>query len=100
MSEPTPVTRRRFGRLLGACSAALVCPPLRGQVAPEGTGPTPMTPAITTEQLERLKVRAGRIIGILQQHVETGYLAGAVALIGDGNRAEVVTVGVQSLEGA
>jgi CubicO group peptidase (beta-lactamase class C family) len=59
-----------------------------------------MTPAITTEQLERLKVRAGRIIGILQQHVETGYLAGAVALIGDGNRAEVVTVGVQSLEGA
>jgi CubicO group peptidase (beta-lactamase class C family) len=50
--------------------------------------------------LEGLKLRAGRIIEILQQHVETGYLAGAVALIGTGNRAEVVTVGVQSLEDA
>jgi CubicO group peptidase (beta-lactamase class C family) len=50
--------------------------------------------------MEGLKLRAGRIIEILQQHVETGYLAGAVALIGIGNRAEVVAVGVQSLEDA
>jgi CubicO group peptidase (beta-lactamase class C family) len=45
-----------------------------------------------------LRVRVGRVIEILERHVETGYLTGAVALIGRGSHAEVVTVGDQSRE--
>jgi len=45
-------------------------------------------------------MRAGRVIEVLQRHVETGYLAGAVALIGRGGEANVVAVGVQSLHAA
>jgi len=48
--------------------------------------------------LQALKVRAGRVIEILERHVETGYLAGGVALIGRGSHAQVVAVGDQSLE--
>jgi CubicO group peptidase (beta-lactamase class C family) len=40
----------------------------------------------------------GRVIEILQRHIETGYLVGAVALIGHGAEAQVVAVGDQSLE--
>jgi len=98
MSGVAPLTRRRFGRLLGACSAALICRPLRGLVGAAETGTAPLAPPGTLQQRENLKLRAGRVIEILQRHVQTGYLAGAVALIGSGNRAEVVTVGVQSLE--
>jgi len=48
--------------------------------------------------MESLKVRAGRAIDILQRHIQTGYLTGAVALIGRGAQAEVVTVGEQARE--
>jgi CubicO group peptidase (beta-lactamase class C family) len=48
--------------------------------------------------LQELKVRAGRVIEILERHVETGYLVGGVALIGRGAHAQVVAVGDQSLE--
>jgi CubicO group peptidase (beta-lactamase class C family) len=41
-------------------------------------------------------MRTGRVIEILEQHIQTGYLAGAVALIGRGAHAEVVAVGNQS----
>jgi CubicO group peptidase (beta-lactamase class C family) len=43
-------------------------------------------------------VRAGRVIEILERHIDTGFLAGAVALIGHGAHAEVVAVGDRSLE--
>ncbi|MBV9724962.1 MAG: beta-lactamase family protein [Gammaproteobacteria bacterium] len=44
-----------------------------------------------------LKVRAGLVIELLERHIETGYLIGAVALIGHRARAEVVSVGEQSV---
>jgi CubicO group peptidase (beta-lactamase class C family) len=43
-------------------------------------------------------MRTGRVIEILEHHIETGYLAGAVALIGHGALAEVVAVGDRSRE--
>jgi CubicO group peptidase (beta-lactamase class C family) len=52
----------------------------------------------TAPDAQSLKMRAGRVIEILAQHIQTGYLAGAVALIGQGARAEVVALGAQSLE--
>jgi CubicO group peptidase (beta-lactamase class C family) len=52
----------------------------------------------TTLETEGLKLRAGRAIEILEQHIQTGYLSGAVALIGRGPHAEVVAVGDQSFE--
>jgi CubicO group peptidase (beta-lactamase class C family) len=45
-----------------------------------------------------LKVRAGRAIDILERHVQTGYLTGAVALLGRGGHAQVVMVGEQAQE--
>jgi CubicO group peptidase (beta-lactamase class C family) len=48
--------------------------------------------------MESLKVRAGRAIDILERHIRTGYLIGAVALIGRGEQAEVVTLGEQAQE--
>ncbi|MBV8145407.1 MAG: beta-lactamase family protein [Gammaproteobacteria bacterium] len=43
-------------------------------------------------------MRAGRVIEVLARHIDTGYLSGAVALIGRGAHAEVVAVGNRSLE--
>jgi CubicO group peptidase (beta-lactamase class C family) len=48
--------------------------------------------------MQSLKVRTGLVIEILERHIETGYLTGAVALIGRGTHAEVVAVGDQSRE--
>ena len=48
--------------------------------------------------MQSLKMRTGLVIEILERHIETGYLTGAVALIGRGTHAEVVAVGDQSRE--
>jgi len=48
--------------------------------------------------MQSLKIRAGLVIEILERHIETGYLTGAVALLGRGSHAEVVAVGDQSRE--
>ena len=48
--------------------------------------------------MQNMKMRAGFVIEILERHIESGYLAGAVALIGRGSQAEVVAVGDQSRE--
>jgi CubicO group peptidase (beta-lactamase class C family) len=82
MMARVPLSRRAFGRLLGGCGLALISPARSAAAAQTGA----------------LKVRAGRVIEILQRHIETGYLVGAVALIGRGAQAEVVAVGGQSLE--
>jgi CubicO group peptidase (beta-lactamase class C family) len=43
-------------------------------------------------------MRAGRVIEVLTRHIDTGYLTGAVALLGHGPNADVVAVGDQSHE--
>ncbi len=88
MSSGSALSRRRFCRLLGAWSLSYLQP---ARVPARDAGQAPLSPAA-------LKLRAGRVIEILERHIETGYLVGAVALIGHGARAEVVTVGDQSLE--
>ena len=99
MNAVSPLSRRRFARFLSACGAALLCPPLDGRAAWAAAARS-VAAAITTEQAESRKVRAGRVIEILQRHIQTGYLAGAVALIGTGDHAEVVVAGDESLEEA
>jgi CubicO group peptidase (beta-lactamase class C family) len=87
-----PLDRRQFGRLMGGCGAALLCGArLRAGESRELQGGTRLT-------TENLRMRAGRVIEILERHMETGYLTGAVALIGRGSHAEVIAVGDQSRE--
>src|SRR5215469_6151038 len=94
MNARSRFSRRRFSRLLGGCSAALLCSARFG--APWAA---PARRALATALApESLKMRAGRVIEILTRHIDTGYLSGAVALIGHGSNAEVVAVGDQSRE--
>jgi CubicO group peptidase (beta-lactamase class C family) len=87
-----PLNRRQFGRLMGGCGAALLGgAPLRAALSGK------LQPAAATVA-DNLKMRSGRVIEILERHIETGYLTGAVALLGRGSHAEVVTVGDQSRE--
>jgi CubicO group peptidase (beta-lactamase class C family) len=76
-----PLSRRGFVRLLGGCALA--------SFSSAGSG---------AAETESQKMRAGRAIEILERHIETGYLVGAVALIGRGAEAQVVAVGDQSFE--
>ncbi len=94
--KASPISRRRLGRLLAGCSLALLCPS-RYAAAEPGTAPRRPAAATATE-MENLKLRAGRVIGILERHIQTGYLTGAVALIGRGGHAEVVALGDQAQE--
>jgi len=95
MKARSRFSRRRFGRLLGSCGVALWCSGRPGALPARTARRAPVT---TAPEAETLKMRTGRVIGILAQHIETGYLAGAVALIGRGGLAEVVAVGNRSLE--
>jgi CubicO group peptidase (beta-lactamase class C family) len=47
-----------------------------------------------------LKVIALQVGAILEQHIATGYMPGAVALIGRGQKAELVGVGTMAHEGS
>jgi CubicO group peptidase (beta-lactamase class C family) len=78
--------------MLGGCSVALMC------AARSGAARIPRGPVMDAATQENLKVRAGLVVEILKRHIETGYLAGAVALIGRGAQAEVVVAGEQSRE--
>jgi len=87
------LSRRSFGRLLGGCALA------------SASGAQALAPSLRVHEQRgigstALKMRAGRVIEILQRHIETGYLAGAVGLIARGSEANVVAVGVQSQDAA
>ncbi len=88
ISRARALGRRRFCGWLGAWSLSCLHP---------GRSPASVSSRAPLEATA-LKLSAGRVIEILARHVETGYLVGAVALIGRGAHAEVVTVGDQSLE--
>jgi CubicO group peptidase (beta-lactamase class C family) len=78
--------------MLGGFGLALMCSARSAAMRAR----SPRGPVTTVA--ESSKMRAGRAIGILRQHVETGYLTGAVAIIGRGAEAEVVVAGDQSRE--
>src|SRR5215469_3724948 len=95
MTIPSRFSRRRFGHLLGSCGVALWCGARPGGLLAR----TPRRALVTTApEAQSLKMRTGRVIEILEQHTRTGYLTGAVALVGRGARAEVVAVGDRSRE--
>ena len=52
----------------------------------------------TTDDAATVRALALPVGAVLRQHVASGYMTGAVALIGRGDQAEVVTVGQQGLE--
>jgi len=95
MNVPVQLSRRRFARLLGGGTLALLCATHSQAI---GTGGSRRRLVTTALETEGLKLRAGRAIEILERHIQTGYLSGAVALIGRGPHAEVVAVGDQSFE--
>ena len=95
MNAPFQLSRRRFARLLGGSTLALLCAGHSQAIGRAGSRRRLVTAALETGGL---KLRAGRAIEILERHIQTGYLSGAVALIGHGSHAEVVVVGDQSLE--
>jgi CubicO group peptidase (beta-lactamase class C family) len=69
----------------------LLCPPraARGRID---------TRRETVDDAATVKALALPVGAVLRQHVASGYMTGAVALIGRGDQAEVVTVGQQGLE--
>jgi CubicO group peptidase (beta-lactamase class C family) len=85
------LSRRRFIGLLGAYLASL--PAARSAVSRSRQQPLEVG-----ADTGGLRVRTGRVIEVLEHHIETGYLVGAVALISGGGHAEVVAVGEQSLD--
>lgn len=56
------------------------------------------TPGTAAGTRVNTKVVAGAVAGVLKRHLVTGYLVGAVALIGHGESAEVVLIGDQAKE--
>jgi CubicO group peptidase (beta-lactamase class C family) len=92
MSSRRSVSRRRFSSLLGGWSLSLLRP------VHSWDAPSQQRSLSGEVDSQALKVRAGRVIEILERHVETGYLVGGVALIGRGGHAHVVAVGDQSFE--
>jgi CubicO group peptidase (beta-lactamase class C family) len=86
------ISRRRFGHLIGACSVALFSAARARTVTPRQLAPA------AAPEAGPFKMRAGRVIEILERHIETGYLTGAVALIGHGGHADVVVAGDRSRE--
>ena len=91
MSGARLLTRRRFSGLLGAYLSSL--PAARSAAARSRQ----RLLEIAADEAA-LRLRTGRVIEIIERHIETGYLAGAVALIGSGAHAEVAAVGEQSLD--
>jgi len=89
------LNRRQFGGLLGSCSLVWLCLPHTAVAHPRTSRRPGVECAVATDNL---KVRVGLVIEILERHIQTGYLSGAVALIGRGAHAEVVAVGDRSLE--
>jgi CubicO group peptidase (beta-lactamase class C family) len=91
MSRAGSLTRRRFSGLFAAYLSSIAGVRSAGGISLQ----PPLALAVDASSL---KVRAGLVIELLERHVETGYLVGAVALIGHGARAEVVAVGEQSID--
>jgi CubicO group peptidase (beta-lactamase class C family) len=80
---------------VGGCGLAFLCARRSGAAQPF----TPRSIPVAAEMgIQSLKMRLGLVVEILERHIETGYLTGAVALIGRGANAHVVAVGDQSRE--
>jgi CubicO group peptidase (beta-lactamase class C family) len=84
--------RRRFTALLGGAGAALWQP-----VSAVNAAWASEKSAVTTD-LESLKGTAVQAAALLQQHISSGYMPGAIALISLAEHVQVVLVGRHSRE--
>jgi len=89
------MTRRQFNAALSG--VGLAGAGRRAAPAAESTR-SAFAPGVAARTGVSTKVIAGAVAGVLKRHLLTGYLAGAVALIGRGESAEVVLIGDQSKE--
>jgi CubicO group peptidase (beta-lactamase class C family) len=91
MRAGSSLSRRRFVAALGAVGALLPRPIL--------AGPHPDDPDTRASHASReLKALAVQVLAILRRHLEAGYAPGAVALLAERDRAEVMAVGAQANE--
>jgi CubicO group peptidase (beta-lactamase class C family) len=88
------MTRRQFNTALGGIGLGLI----GGRAAPDRAGSGTSAAAAAGRARVSTEVIAGEVAGVLKRHLLTGYLAGAVALVGRGASAEVVLIGNQSRE--
>jgi CubicO group peptidase (beta-lactamase class C family) len=84
--------RRRFNALLGGACAALLSP----VGAVNAARASQESPVIT--DLERLKGTAVQAAAVLHQHIASGYMPGAIALVSHADAVQVVLVGRHSRE--
>lgn len=88
------MTRRQFNAALGAVGVTA----LGARAMPAALSASPAT--ATPRTRVSTQVIAGEVAEVLKRHLLSGYLTGAVALIGHGESAEVVLIGQQSKETA
>ena len=88
------VDRRRFTQALGMLGVAQLCP--RGVMAEHGKARAEN--ALPADHSQELQSVGLAVSAILERHLKTGYMAGAVALIARGNAAEVVVAGDKAKE--
>jgi len=89
------MTRRQFNVALTGAGVAAMGRRVASGTESAGRGSAASAPARTRVGAQ---VIAGAVAGVLKRHLLTGYLVGAVALIGHGESAEVVLIGDQSKE--
>lgn len=89
------MTRRQFHVALTGVGVAALGRRLASRTESAGRELPAGVPARTRVSAQ---VIAGAVAGVLKRHLLTGYLVGAVALIGHGESAEVVLIGDQSKE--
>ena len=95
MNAVSALNRRQFAQALALLGVAQFCPlPLEAQPGEETNTPKGAAMDITRE----LKSVALAVSAILRSHINAGYAAGAVALIGRGDAAEIVVVTDQARE--
>jgi len=90
------ITRRSFTSALSGLGAALLW--LSPRAFP-GTQDAQQQSNRMTDATRELKAIAVQLLAILRRHIDSGYTPGAVALVAQGGRAEVVAVGNQASEG-
>src|SRR5215469_9742818 len=89
------MTRRQFNAAVSGIGLSVAG--RRAAPATESTR-SAFAPGVAARTGASTKVIAGAVAGVLKRHLLTGYLVGAVALIGHGESAEVVLIGDQSKE--
>jgi CubicO group peptidase (beta-lactamase class C family) len=96
VSAASRMTRRRFSQGVAAVGTAWWYPPPRA--VPAAPAAAPCEGKVKVISTRDLKATALAVGAILRQHIETGYMPGAVALIAHADAAELVIIGDKARE--